>query len=130
MDEYRFFLTDYLPDFMKALTAQLEKDQKKWGDTWKQRPREGQEVRAFARFHDYEAQFVNAGNPVPWLKVAGEALIAWVRENHEEVSTEEACVTCEECVDSEDKEPVPGPQGNPDHGEEAIVLRNTLNSAF
>jgi hypothetical protein len=74
-------LIDYLPEFVSVLEAQLEKDQERWGDTWKARPREGQEQRGFARFHDYEDQFLNAGIPVPWLKVAGEALIAWVREN-------------------------------------------------
>ena len=84
--KYREELTDYLPDFVSALTAQLKADQQRWGDTWKQRPREGQELRGFARFHDYESQFTNAGAPVPWLKVAGEAMIAWVREQEEGIT--------------------------------------------
>ena len=73
-------LLDYLPEFVKALEAQLIQDQKRWGDTWKQRPREGQELRAKARFDDYFDQFKNTGAPIPWLKIVGEALIAWVRE--------------------------------------------------
>ena len=80
---YRDTLLDYLPDFADALREQLERDQARWGDTWKLRPREGQELRGFARFHDYEDQFINGGKPIPWLKVAGEALIAWVREQEE-----------------------------------------------
>lgn len=77
---YRDKLIEYLPDFCKALKKQLEDDEKRWGDTWKHRPREGQEERAFARYIDYLSQFNNAGIPIPWLKVAGEALIAWVRD--------------------------------------------------
>lgn len=74
-------LIDYLPKFIEALTKQLQQDHERWGDTWKQRPREGQEERAYARFDDYHDQFVNAGVPLPWLKIAGECLIGWVREN-------------------------------------------------
>lgn len=73
-------LIDYLPEFTEALKEQLVKDQFRWGDTWKGRPIEGQEMRIKSRFDDYFAQFVNAGVPVPWMKVVGEALIAWVRE--------------------------------------------------
>lgn len=74
-------LLDYLPEFFKAITEQITKDNQRWGDTWKQRPREGQEDRAFARFNDYHDQFKNAGVPIPWMKIVGECLIAWVREN-------------------------------------------------
>lgn len=73
-------LIEYVPDFVDDLKGQLEKDNVRWGNTWQQRPREGQELRVKARFDDYFDQFVNAGMPVPWLKIAGEALIAWVRE--------------------------------------------------
>ena len=31
---------------------------------------------------DYLAQFQNAGVPIPWMKVVGEALICWVRERN------------------------------------------------
>lgn len=72
-------LLDFLPKFIEALKEQMESDQKRWGDTWKHRPVEGQEERAFARFRDYYDQFINAGIPIPWMKVVGEALICWVR---------------------------------------------------
>ena len=73
-------LLDYLPEFIKALENQLVDDYKRWGNTWKSRPIEGQELRCKARFDDYFDQFKNAGTPIPWLKIVGEALIAWVRE--------------------------------------------------
>jgi ABC-type uncharacterized transport system ATPase subunit len=73
-------LVDYLPEFSEALKEQLVSDQFRWGNTWKKRSIEGQELRTKARFDDYFAQFENAGKPIPWLKVAGAALICWVRE--------------------------------------------------
>ena len=77
-------LLDFLPETVKSVEEQLEKDQERWGDTWKKRPREGQEDRIFARFRDYYDQWKNAGTPIPWVKVIGEAHIGLVRENHPE----------------------------------------------
>jgi hypothetical protein len=77
-------LLDFLPETIKKLESQLIKDQERWGDTWKHRTREGQEERAFARFNDYYDQYINAGVPIPWLKIIGEAHIAMVREDHPE----------------------------------------------
>ena len=74
----------YMWDFVVQLTKQLESDSVRFGDTWRYRSLEGQEERIEARFHDYFDQFHHAGVPVPWLKVAGNAFIAWVRENHPE----------------------------------------------
>jgi len=74
-------LLNYLPDFIKAFTEQISGDDKRWGDTWKNRPRAGQVERAFNRFQDYKDQFDNAGTPIPWLKIVGEAFIGWVRDN-------------------------------------------------
>jgi len=76
---------DFLPEFSKALEAQLQDDEKRWGDTWLQRMPEGQEVRIEEHIKTYFDQFRNAGHPVPWLKIAGLALIAWVREQHPEL---------------------------------------------
>lgn len=73
-------LVDYLPSFIEALKNQLADDYERWGDTWKSRPREGQELRVKARFDDYFDQFEFANIPVPWLKIVGEAMICWVRE--------------------------------------------------
>lgn len=81
---------DFLEEFSKELKKQLEADQKRWGDTWLQRIPEGQETRIEEHVKTYFDQFRNAGVPVPWLKIAGLALIAWVRENHPELWSKEA----------------------------------------
>ena len=79
-------LPEYLPQFFRAFTAQIETDQARWGQTWARRPREGQEERMYARFVDYYDQWKNAGTPIPWLKIVGEAYIAWVRETQDFVA--------------------------------------------
>jgi len=84
-------LLDFLPEVTEMLEGQLEKDQERWGDTWKHRPVEAeglwepQETRAFNRFFDYYDQWKYGMNvPIPWLKIMGECVIAIVRENHPE----------------------------------------------
>ena len=77
-------LVDFWHETSDAILDQLKDDQFRWGDTWKKRPRDGQEERMFARFRDYYDQWKNAGTPIPWMKVIGEAHIAMVRENHPE----------------------------------------------
>ena len=79
-------LIDYLPSFIEAFKTQLTDDYKRWGDTWKTRPREGQELRVKARYDDYFDQSEFADVPVPWLKIMGEAFICWVREQREKNS--------------------------------------------
>jgi len=81
---------EYLDEFAKELKGQLESDQKRWGDTWLQRIPEGQEVRIEEHIKSYFDQWRNAGVSIPWLKIAGLALIAWVRENHPELWSKEA----------------------------------------
>lgn len=78
--KYRDNVTDYLPEFVDALTKQLDEDQKRWGDTWKHRPKEGQESRIEKDFMDYFDKYKHANKPVNWLAVCGNALIAWIRE--------------------------------------------------
>lgn len=77
---YKNKLIDYLPEFIEAFKGQLEYDEGEWGDTWKHRPREGQELRTKARYDTYFDQFLYAGKPVPWLKIIGGAFICWVRD--------------------------------------------------
>jgi len=75
-------LVHYVYPFALALKRRMQEDQLRWGDTWKKRPVEGQEERVFARYQDYIDQYRERRVPVPWLKIAGEALIAWVRETY------------------------------------------------
>ena len=82
--KFKDFVWDYMPEFVEALKAQLESDQKRWGNTWKGRLREKQETRIFAHFDDYFDKWKNAGVSIPWLKVAGLAMIAWIREQEKD----------------------------------------------
>ena len=76
---------DFLPEFVSALEAQLKSDELRWGDTWLKRTRKGQNERTIKSLRDKFDQFENVGQQVPWLKVAGEALICFIRENHPEI---------------------------------------------
>ena len=82
-------LEDYVDEFAGLLKAQLADDRTRWGDTWRHRIKDGQERRIFSHLQDYFDQFLHAGHAIPWLKVAGLALIAWVRESHPETLTED-----------------------------------------
>mgnify|MGYP001110121389 CR=1 FL=1 len=79
----------FLAEFVSELRDQLEKDEERWGDTWRQRDVGGQEKRIYAKFQEYYDQWEHGGNPIPWRKVAGLALIGWIRENHTEVLYEQ-----------------------------------------
>ena len=74
-------LEDYVDEFAELLKEQLRQDRQRWGDTWRHRSREGQELRIRARYNDYFDQFENGERLVNWMAVTGNALIAWVREN-------------------------------------------------
>lgn len=76
---------DFMSEFVSALQSQLESDEKRWGNTWLQRIPEGQEIRIEEHIKSYFDQWRNANNPVPWMKIAGLAMIAWIRENHPEI---------------------------------------------
>ena len=80
MSEY-VLVTDYLEDFCEALRDQLVEDEERWGDEWLKRPREGQATRIYDRIHQYRFQ-----QDVPWLKIAGNALIGWIRDTYPELS--------------------------------------------
>jgi len=77
-------LLKFLPEFTDAFKDQLISDFLRWGNTWKLRNVGNQDHRIFARFRDYWDQHVMGGVAIPWLKVIGNAYIAWVRENHPE----------------------------------------------
>jgi len=86
MDEKK--LWDFMEEFVTVFTEQLKSDDKRWGNTWLERTRAGQEERTEKSFNDYFDQYENAGVPVPWMKIIGNAYICWVRENHPELFEE------------------------------------------
>ena len=73
---------EFIPEFVEALREQLKEDEVRWGDTWKKRIRGGQEKRIFANLDNYFDQWENGNQPIPWLKVAGLALIGWIRDKY------------------------------------------------
>jgi hypothetical protein len=73
---------DFLDEFVEAVRADLERGEKKWGDTWLNRPREGQVQRIRQYLLDHFDRFEHAGQPVKWESIAGEALIGWIRDNN------------------------------------------------
>ena len=77
-------LIELIPEFVEELEKQLIDDEKRWGETWRNRDLLNQNERIFAHLNDYYDQYRFGGKPIQWLKVAGLALIAWVRENHPE----------------------------------------------
>lgn len=73
-----------LQDTFQDVTKQLIEDEKRWGDTWKERGlvfnEQPQEERFMQKMNDYYNDFLANGTPIPWTKVLGEAHIALVRE--------------------------------------------------
>jgi len=63
---------------------QLVEDEKRWGDTWKERGKVwnglSQEDRFFTKMEEYITDYRENGTSFPWTKVIGEAHIAIVRE--------------------------------------------------
>lgn len=76
---------DFLDEFVKELQKDLERGEERWGDTWLNRSREGQEERIEQYIKDHLDRYRYAGQPVRWVSIAGECLIAWIREKHPEL---------------------------------------------
>ena len=85
-------LVDYLPEFFDAFSAHIKQSQDRWGNVWLQRPilandrYPNQNDRIYQRFDDY-AEYLELGmiDDIPWLKVIGNAFIAWTRLEHPEL---------------------------------------------
>jgi hypothetical protein len=77
-------LQDYLVDeFTQKLLYQLDEDEKRWGDEWRRRDIDI-DVRVHNRIEEYFENCAISGDPIPWLKIAGLALIAQARLDHPE----------------------------------------------
>lgn len=87
MSDVEIKLTDnkFIDEFIQELRTQLEKDDRRWGNTWRKRGLKGQEKRTMERYRDYYDMFKNNKIPLPWLKIIGGAYICWLRERHPEV---------------------------------------------
>ena len=77
----------FLGQFVALLVEQLESDQRRHGNKWRDLPLKGGEDRIFDRLGDYYSDYLRNGTSPPWLKIAGLALIGWIRENYPELCT-------------------------------------------
>lgn len=77
-------LLDELRETMEDVEIQLFEDEKRWGDTWKERGlvhnNQSQEERFYSKIQEYYADWRDMDIPIPWTKIIGEAHIALVRE--------------------------------------------------
>lgn len=77
-------LIDELDFTFIEVEQQLMEDQKRYGDTWKERGLiyngQSQEERFYQKITAYVMDFHENGTPINWKKVIGEAHIALVRE--------------------------------------------------
>jgi hypothetical protein len=71
-------------EFIPKMLAQMANDHDRYGDTWLMPYAEGMEGHIRERYDDYFDQFEQSDKPVPWLKVAGYAIIAQARQDHPE----------------------------------------------
>lgn len=74
-----------LEEFVTAMEKHFLADDAIWGDTWLKRTRKGQEERTIRNFNDKFDKYLNAGQPIDWLAIAGDAIICWFREQHPEI---------------------------------------------
>ena len=79
-------LPEYLPEFFEALSQQIISDNERWGDTWKERGLVWNGATQEDRLFDWVSQklyeFDIEDKPFPWLKLAGEAMIGFIREKY------------------------------------------------
>ncbi len=71
-------------EFVNKMLIQMTDDHRRNGDTWLSRYENGVESYIHQRFDEYFKNFEEAGKPIPWLKIAGYAILAQAREDHPE----------------------------------------------
>lgn len=74
----RYFQEEFIPKMLD----QMHYDHNRWGDTWLMRTQDGQEDYIWKRFNEYFQMFAEFDKQIPWLKIAGYAVIAQAREDH------------------------------------------------
>jgi hypothetical protein len=91
-DKDEISLVDFLPEFFGAFEAHINQSQDRWGNEWLRRPIlesddwESQNERIYQRYDDYWA-YLESGqiDDIPWMKIIGNAFIAWIRLHHPEL---------------------------------------------
>lgn len=75
-------LRDYIPPFALCLSEQIKEYEARHSGEWENLPVEGQEDRIIARISEYYKEYTEIGTPIPWMKIAILAMIAWVKETY------------------------------------------------
>ena len=78
-------LLDFLPEMADAMKHEYDEAEKRWGDTWLKRTRAGQDDRFIAWITNKIDQYKNAGTPIPYLSIACDCMIQWLRNKHPEI---------------------------------------------
>lgn len=71
-------------EFIPMMLEQMKYDHYRLGDSWLMKPTEGYEKQIQRRYAEYFEMFEKDGKEVPWLKIAGYAIIAQARHDHPE----------------------------------------------
>lgn len=71
-------------EFFDKMLGQMADDHRRNGDTWLSRYENGVEFFIQQRFVEYFNMFEETSKPVPWLKIAGYAILAQARQDHPE----------------------------------------------
>jgi len=71
MEDENVHTWDFLAEFTEALQAQLESDERRWGDTWRHRDVGNQNERIYAELDAYRDQWRYGGNPIPGSRWRG-----------------------------------------------------------
>ena len=81
-------LPEYFSEFANDLEIQIIEDNKRWGNTWVERGLvwngKSQEQRFFEWVIEKYLQYAHNNKPFPWLKIAGEAMVGYIREMYME----------------------------------------------
>ena len=77
---------DYLEEFTKAIFNSLTEGEKKYGNYWLDFPEEDLAERIKDIYGNKFWEYLSENKPINWASVAGYAMIAWIRENHPELS--------------------------------------------
>ncbi len=83
-DEETILTRYFKEEFIPIMIEQMKYDHQRLGDTWLMKPSQGIDRQIRKRYEEYFEMNEKDGKPVPWLKIAGYAIIAQARLDHPE----------------------------------------------
>lgn len=83
--ENHTILIDYFKEeFIPMMIEQMKFDHHRMGDSWLMKPSPEYSQQIHKRYEEYFELYEKDGKPIPWLKIAGYAIIAQARHDHPE----------------------------------------------